>query len=79
LFRPSKKKLILLVHQQGTYCPEDSTEDFSDEETAEASKPKGQTKTIPLDEDLLILRGSQLRNTDAVYGLVVYAGKGNND
>ncbi len=33
-------------------------------------------KVFPLGNDQLLLKGSQLRNTDSVYGLVVYAGRG---
>jgi phospholipid-transporting ATPase len=33
------------------------------------------SKTVPVDNDCVILRGSVLRNTKWIYGLIVYAGK----
>ena len=46
---------------------------FDSEESKEGVENK-----LLLDKEKLLLRGAHLRNTDAVFGIIVYSGKRNN-
>jgi hypothetical protein len=60
-----------------TKTSDQGTEDEIEMGELNKSEPgSSERKVFPLGNDQLLLKGSQLRNTDSVYGLVVYAGRG---
>jgi len=54
------------------FCPDD--EEIAEEEKKEIDKQSQEGLSIPLDANQFLLRGSSLRNTDYIYGVVVYTG-----
>ena len=65
-----------MISLKGTFQIFDATEKEERGGDVDSGEECPKNKLL-LDKDKLILRGAQLRNTDAIFGIVVYTGKCN--